>query len=195
MPISSQLMSMFVYLHGVFSIRNTASATIIDSRVITSDDPKTVHQDLLTYLFNKGTYNNALVHEDEIVLLRNLGDISDNEIAEFLVNNTTWDVLILSPYTISDLVSIPGFSIVKKSTSATTFNDKYVYIASKQFMEKMKNNTLTDIQTYVYTNPFLNSISKVNVIETNKYIVSQVVALDTLNSGETLYQWRELSLS
>jgi hypothetical protein len=193
MPTSTQLAGMFQYLGGIFSIRDSASTLIVDNRAITATDPVTVHKMLMTYLYNKGTYINALVHEDEIALLRDLGNITDNEIKTFLSTFTNWDILILSVYNVKDLVSVPGYTIVKKSSSATTFNDTYVYIASRQFMQKAASNDFTNLQTYVYTNPFLDSFSKNT--HSNKYIVSQVVGLDNLDSVEAHYKWREISLS
>jgi hypothetical protein len=194
MPTSAQLLLMFQYLGGIFAVRNTGSLAIVDSRAVTASDAATIHKMLLTDLYHVGTYNNAMIHENEISLLRNLGNITDNEIKKFLGTFTNWDVLILSVYSVSDLIDVPGYTTVKKSSSATTFYHNYVYIASKQFMQKAAANDFTNLQTYIYTNPFLETFSNKNAPVTDKYIVSQVVGLDNLDSTEAHYKWREISI-
>jgi hypothetical protein len=70
---------------------------------------------------------------------------------------------------------------------------KYVYIASQQFMQKIASNNMDNIQTYVYTYPFLESIEHTSSI-TDKYVVAEVIGLMTINSRDLSYEWREIAL-
>jgi hypothetical protein len=186
------LMSMFQYLGGIFSIRNTGSTFIIDNRAVFATNPQEMHQKLLSFLYDENIYNNALIYEDEMILLRDLGNIGDNEIKQFLGTNTTWDVLILSPYSKDGLEDVEGYTTLKK-TNSNILGDGYIYIASKRFMEKNKTNNLINIETYVYTKSFIDIFRK-STYKTNKYIVSKATSLDTLFSAESKYHWQQISL-
>lgn len=188
----SSLALMFHYLDGIFAIRNSNFSVFNDGNTISANSTISVHELLLSNLSNKSK-KNALVFNNEISLLRELGNISDNEIKVFLSTFTNWDLLVLSPYKGTDLVGVPNYSVVKKANNLVTFTDKYVYIASSQFMKKVKDNDIDNIQTYIYTNPFLEAIYS-NSSNTDKYIVSQVTELNNATSTNVSYKWKGVSL-
>ena len=190
MTISTELMQMFVYLNGIYAIRNSGFSPVIDNRAIVASSSLAVHEQLLRFLHDTSA-KNAMIYENEIVLLRDLGNITDNEIKKFLTSTIEWDILVISPYHVDDLNDVSEYSIVKKASS-TVFDPAYVYIASEQFMQKVKNYDIANTNIYVYTNPFLDSITHANI--SNKYIVGKVVGITELASDEAHYEWQEIAL-
>lgn len=185
-------MDMFQYLKGIYNVRNSGYSLIKDKRGVTASSPIDAHKMLLAYLYAHNK-ENCLVYENELQVIRNLGDVNNNEIKNFLSTVSGWDTLILSPYDGTDLEDVPGFTVLKKKSGSSTFTNTEVYIASSQFMEKVKNNNLSDLQIYVYTNPFLDSIT--HSARTDKYDICEVVGIQKLNSEETRYQWKEIEIS
>jgi hypothetical protein len=188
----SALALMFSYLDGIYAVRNSTFARINDPRTVIADSPLSVHKLLLTSL-NKSA-KNALIYNNEISLVRELGDISDNEIKMFLSTFNDWDILVLSPYKDSDLVDVPDYTIVKKAKESLDFSDKHIYIASKQFMTKVENNNISDLKVYVYSNPFLKLMYENAVSSSDKYLVSQVIELDSASATRLAYKWQPIFL-
>ena len=185
-------MSLFQYLGAIFSVRNSSSSVIIDNRSIKATDTKIVHQLLLSVLNSHGIHKNVLICEDEFILTRTLGDINDNEIKTLLTTDTVpWDILILSPYKNTDLQPVEGYSKIKTS-SMTALDTKYVYIASSSFMIKAAKNNLTNLNVLVYTDPFIDSLTKKKT--SDEYIVSQVTSIKFLKPGQTQYHWKEFTI-
>lgn len=183
------------YVDGIFSIKNSANTEFTDANTVTAPNSDTVHKRLLVYLLTRPLVHNVLLFDNEISVTRNLGDVTDNEIKLFLNTFIGWDILILSNYTGIDLENVPNYNIIKKSTNTTIYDSqKYVYIASQQFMHKIASYNLENIQTYVYTYPFLESVEQDSSNITDKYVVAEVIGLSTISSPNVSYEWRELSL-
>lgn len=183
------------YVDGIFSIKDSANSEFTDGNAVTAPNSDTVHKRLLVYLLSRPLVHNVLLFDNEISVTRNLGDVTDNEIKLFLNSFVGWDILILSRYTGTDLELVPNYNIIKKSTNTLSFDSqKYVYIASRQFMQKVASYNIDNIQTYVYTYPFLESVEQTSSSITNKYVVAEVIGLVTIEPPNVSYEWREIAL-
>jgi hypothetical protein len=60
-------------------------------------------------------------------------------------------------------------------------------------MHKIANNNIENLQTYVYTYPFLNSVSNLSE-NTNEYTISQIVELNNITSTNCSYEWLDIAL-
>jgi len=183
------------YVDGIFSIKDSANSEFTDGNAVTAPNSDTVHKRLLVYLLTRPVVHNVLLFDNEISVTRSLGDVTDNEIKLFLNSFVGWDILILSNYTGTDLENVPNYNIIKKSTNTTSYDShKYVYIASQQFMNKVASYNIQNIQTYVYTYPFLESVEQASQNITDKYSVAEVIGLLTVSAPNVSYEWRELAL-
>lgn len=61
-------------------------------------------------------------------------------------------------------------------------------------MQKVKNNDMSTIQSYVYTNPFLDNLSTNPKHKQDLYTVGIVTNINTLKEGEVKYSWNELDV-
>lgn len=186
------------YIDGIFSIKDSSDSVYTDALSITAPNSQTVHKMLLSYVVNKPTVHNILVFDNELLLSRPLENVADNEIKTFLDTfPPIWDLLILSPYSGTDLEDVPAYNIIKKATSMTTFHDgEYVYIASKQLMWKIYDASAV-LNTYVYTRPFLSSSVKSIEPITDKYLIAEVLGIISAvaDPPKISYEWRSLSLN
>jgi len=186
------------YLDGIYSIKDSSDSVFTDALAITAPNSQTVHKMLLSYLVTKPIVHNVLVFDNELLLSRPLENVADNEIKTFLDTfPPIWDILIISPYTGTDLEDVPEYNIIKKATTMTTFHDgEYVYIASKQLMWKIYDTSAV-LNTYVYTRPFLSSSIKSTNPITDKYLIAEVMGIITAsaNPPKLSYEWREINLS
>ena len=186
------------YIDGIFSIKDSSDSVYTDALSITAPNSQTVHKMLLSYVVNKPTVHNILVFDNELLLSRPLENVADNEIKTFLDTfPPIWDLLILSPYSGTDLEDVPAYNIIKKATSMTTFHDgEYVYIASKQLMWKIYDASAV-LNTYVYTRPFLSSSVKSIEPITDKYLIAEVLGIISAvaDPPKISYEWRALNLS
>jgi hypothetical protein len=86
-----------------------------------------------------------MIFSNEILLLRNLGNIADNEIKHFIESKFNMGFINLSPFDIIIPVSsIPDYTILKKYDDTSTFFYNKIYIAST-FYAKFKNNDISNI--------------------------------------------------
>jgi hypothetical protein len=183
------------YVDGIFSIKDSANSEFTDGNAVTAQNSDEVHKRLLAYLLTRPLVHNVLLFNNEISVTRNLGDVTDNEIKLFLNSFVGWDILILSNYTGTDLELVPNYNIIKKSINTLSFDShKYVYIASQQFMQKIASNNIENVQTYVYTYPFLESVEQTSSSITDKYVVAEVIGLVTIEPPNVSYEWREIAL-
>lgn len=180
----------FKYIPLVLGVRNNNFSPFVSQNTISSSDVQEVHKSTLATCSTK-SLPCVLIFENELYLTRNLADINNNEIRDFiLANNVPWDLIIVS--TVPDtctLSDIEGHALLKKMDDTSVFLYDKVYIASASFMQKCKNNDLSNIQTFVYTQPFLASVK--SEIHNNKFIVGQVKNIMVLKSSEVKYTWAE----
>lgn len=183
------------YVDGIFSIKDSANSEFTDGNDVTAQNSDEVHKRLLAYLLTRPIIHNVLLFNNEISVTRNLGDVTDNEIKLFLNSFVGWDILILSNYTGTDLELVPNYNIIKKSTNTLSFDSqKYVYIASRQFMQKVASYNIENVQTYVYTYPFLESVEQTSSSITDKYVVAEVIGLVTIEPPNVSYEWLEIAV-
>lgn len=184
-------MDIFTYIPIIIGIRNDDFSPLITPKTIRENNKHTLHKRLLISLHNFHSYPCALIFENELYLTRNLADINNNEIKQFITTNTDWDVLVLSeinePHT-----DVDGYDIVKKITNNTTLFDSHVYLVSARFMQKVKNNTLSDIQTYMYSLPFLSNVT--SNCTSNKYTIGRITDISILRRQELKYRWSEFGI-
>lgn len=78
----------------------------------------------------------------------------------------------------------------------TTFYHSCVYFASARFMYKNKINNLSDIQTYVYTNPFLRNMPHFSnepiPIETGDYTIGKLSNIQIFALDNIRYKWESI---
>jgi hypothetical protein len=178
----------FPYLPILIGIRNDKFTHLITPRTITETSLQNVHLRVLKRLADL-PYSCSLIFENELFLLRPLRNIYDNEIEDFVTGDETWDVLIVSPFNESTLQDVPNHTLIKKVTDTSRFYYDNIYIASSRFMQKVKSNNLSNIQTYVYSDPFLENMTGPSL--NNKYSIGYVVNIELLGVDELRYKWKE----
>ena len=180
----------FQYINAMYCIRDDDFNPIHDTHIIeTNDVTNQVNKVLLAKAFDDGN-TNALVFQNELFFTRDIADTNNNELKYFLGTNATWDVLIFNPRSDLPLEAVPGFSRIHRVTRTDFIIDK-VYLVSRRFMQKVKDNNYTDIQTYYYSNNFVDSLESKN----NKFIVGKLTNIQILRNGELKYHWTPYSLS
>lgn len=182
---------LFPYISLIVGIRDDEVSHIVTPQTVHVNNPQEVHKKLLAKLADEGT-NTVLVFENELYLMRSLGDINNNEISTFIAANNTWDLLILSPFSNYRTVKEPGYTLISKLLDTTTFNSDSIYIASHRFMTKVKNNDISYIQTYKYDSPFLNHIQ--NKFTHNKFTVGKISEVNTLSTRDFKYKWTDFNV-
>lgn len=186
-------MEIFSYLPVLVGIRNSDFTPIVAKGTVISNNKEDIHKRLLIKLSNMG-YPAAMIFENELFLLRDLGNITNNEIKTLLTTNNTWDMIILSPFIISSSSPVNGFNILRKIDDTSTFFHSNIYIASSRLMQKIKNNNMSTIESYVYTDPFLDNLSTNPTHKQNSYTVGIISNIETLKEGDVKYSWRELDI-
>ncbi len=183
---------LFPYLSLIVGIRDDEVSHIVTPNTIHEINPQEVHKKLLAKLANDGI-STVLVFENELYLTRDLGDVNNNEIATFIATNNTWDLLILSPFSSYRTLKESGYTLISKLLDTTTFNSNSIYIASNRFMNKVKNNDLSFIQTYKYDSPFLNHIQ--NKFTHNKFTIGKISDINTLSVRDFKYKWNDFKIN
>lgn len=186
-------MNILQYIPIIVSIRNNEYFHFKDQNTIENTNLQDVHKRLLIKLHNDN-YPVALVFNNELLIDREIGkqygSIDNNEIKNFILNNNTWDIIIISKLTNPNYSDIDGYTYMKKLNDNTTFHYNSVYIASARFFNKVFNNNFVDIQNYYYTVPFLNNIE--SIIQNPYYTVGYITNIDSLQPFDIKYNWTEM---
>ena len=183
-------MDIFSYLPVIVGVRAKDFTPVLATPTV-SNDLESIHKQLLIKLHSQG-YPCALVFQNELYLMRNLLDINNNEIKTFLTSTPDWDILIVSPFTAQSFL-VPGFEYIEKVDNTSDFFYSEIYIASEKFMEKIKTNNITNIQTYVYTRPFLQDVDSKSSSHT--YTVGRITDIIYLRAQEIKYKWNEYAIN
>lgn len=189
-------MEILNYLPVIIGIKNSDFTPLLNKNLIKNINPIDNHTKLLSKLYD-ANYPVSMIFSNEILLLRNLGNIADNEIKHFIESNSTWDLLILSPFDISIPVSsIPDYTILKKIDDTSTFFYNKIYIASRRFMQKIKNNDISNIESYVYTDPFLDNMETTPIVisKKNLYTIGIITNIKIIKVDNIIYSWKELEI-
>jgi hypothetical protein len=181
-------MELFEYIPVIIGIRNDDFSPLITPRTITENNKRNLHVRVLSKLRNDG-YPCGLVFQNELYVTRSLRDLTNNEIHRLITTNTTWDMIILSDCPNTSLQAVPGYEILKKSADTSTFKYTSIYLASARLMEKAHLGNLTDLQVYVYSDPFLANIE--TSCKSNKYTVGRVTNIKLLGIQDVKYAWHD----
>jgi hypothetical protein len=180
-------MDIFKYIPIIVGVRAKDFITVISTKKVV-DTLENVHKRLLVKLRKQG-YSCALVFQNELYLLRNLQDLNNNEIKTFISTVPNWDVLIMSSLT-SSFIDVPGFEFIKKLENNTDFFSNEIYIVSERFMQKIEDEALWNINTYIYTKPFLQDLdSRYSHSNVNEYTIGRITNINHMSAGELKYQW------
>jgi hypothetical protein len=182
-------MDIFNYLPVIVGIKNSDFTPILTKATINSSTKQDIHKRLLSDLAVKN-YPVAMVFENELFLLRSLGNINNNEIRDFIRTDNSWDIVILSPFTGSSSV-VNGYNIIRKVNDTSTFFNSQIYIASSRFMQKIKNNNYNSIETYVYIDSFIDNISTTPVHKSTLYTLGVISNISIISLKEIKYSWNE----
>ena len=179
-------MDIFSYIPVIIGVRAKDFSPVFTTTKV-EDDLENVHKRLLMKLHQQG-YPCALVFQNELYLMRNLLDINNNEIKTFVTSNPNWDVLIMSPFSAESL-EVPGFEYIRKVDNNSDFFFGEIYIASEKFMKKIKDNELWNINTYMYTQPFMQDLDSSHA--SNEYTIGRIIDIDHIKAGEIKYRWSD----
>lgn len=180
----------FQYINSMYCIRDEPFNPIRDANVIATTDMTSIHKSILTKAYDDGN-TNALLFQNELFFTRQIGDVNNNEIKRFLGTNSTWDVLIMSPRTDLALLPVATYTHVHRVDRTDFIIDK-VYLVSRRFMQKVKENTLSNVETYFYDNTFVNAASTVSTqhrVKVGKVQNVQLLATDVIK-----YVWTPFSI-
>lgn len=188
-------MEILNYLPIIAGIKNSDFTPIFARGTIRNTDKIDIHKRLLTKLCDSN-YPVAMVFSNELFLLRNLRDITNNEIKKLITTNSTWDVLILNPFDLilNSTSPIEGYNIIKKINDSSSFFYNQVYIASARFMQKIKNNDISNIESFIYIDPFVQHMHTTPLNNKNMYIVGAISNIKTIKVEEIIYSWNKLSI-
>ena len=175
----------FQYINAIYCVRDAEYIPVHDSRIIETSDLVDVHKSLISKAYDEGN-TNALIFNNELYFTRDLADLNNNEIKEFLMTNNTWDVLILNSHKNLTLETLESYTYLHKVMS-NDFNIDKVYLISRQFMQKVKNNDITNVSTYYYTNTFVDSMPSKD--SNFSVIVGKLTDVSILKNGEIKYHW------
>jgi hypothetical protein len=175
----------FQYINAMYCVRDDKFNPIHDNKLIPTNDLTQVHRNILKKGYDDGN-TNALIFNNELFFTRELADVNNNEIKQFLMTNATWDVLILNPRDDLPLLDYGTFQHVHRVNRDDFIIDK-VYLVSRRFMLKVKNNIMTGIETYYYDNTFVDSIPS----DDNNFnvVVGKITNVAVLKNGEIKYSW------
>ena len=182
-------MDIFSYIPVIVGVR-AKDFTPVLTRATVTGDLESVHKRLLTKLHSQG-YPCAMVFQNELYLMRSLQDLNNNEIKTFLMTNPAWDVLILSPF-VAQANAVPGMQFIQKVDNSSDFFCGEIYIASERFMEKVTTNNMGDIQTYVYTKPFLQDMDSTS--SSQDYTIGHISNIIHLRPQDIKYTWNEYQI-
>jgi hypothetical protein len=180
----------------ICAIKNNIAAAIDNVHYeINTKNTLTIHNMLLSKL-SDGNKFPALIFENDIYMTQIITDSIRTEIFGFITTNPTWDIIILSPIFLNlSLTHVSGN--ISKLNDNKIFYYSSVYFASSRFMYKNKTNNVTDIQTYVYTNPFLENMDNYinNSGKNNGYTVGIVSDIKVFSLDNIKYNFDPILLS
>ncbi len=179
-------MDIFSYIPVIYSVR-IQKFTPFKARNPISNTRENVHKTLASYMFDNNVPC-AMIYDNELTVLRNIGDVNNNEIKSFITTNNIWDVLILSKCSEPSAL-VENFNLIEKLDNETNFKFNYVYLISNRFMQKIKNNDLTNIKIYKYNQPFLEYANMTD--STNVFTIGKVEQIKNISSEKLSYTWKE----
>ena len=182
-------MDIFGYIPIIMGVRAKDFSPVISTKKI-AGDLESIHKKLLVKLKKQG-YPCALVFQNELYLMRDLLDINNNEIKTFLTTVPNWDVLIMSPFD-ANTFEVPGFQYIRKVDNDNEFFCGEIYIASEKFMKKVEDDAVWNINTYIYTTPFMQDLDSISTA--NEYTLGRIVDIDHIRAGEIKYKWVDYGL-
>jgi hypothetical protein len=175
----------FNYLSSIHSIRNINNTPLAPSQFIISKPLPDIHFDLFKYTYDQGD-NTTLIYENEVTLIRNLEDISNNEIRTLILTNNDWDIIIVGDNNIDNKTLQDGYKYIYK-VNDNVFHSQFAYIASRRFMQKVKNNDISTINTYLYTPTFLTTVSVPST--STQHIIGTVLLINHADTLHFNYHW------
>ena len=181
----------FQYINAMYCIRDSGFVPIRDPQLIRTNNLTPIHKQILAKAYDLGN-TNALIFQNELYFTRPIADLNNNEIKRFLGTNSTWDVLILNPRTDLTTAPVNTYTHVHRVTRTDFIIDR-VYLVSRRLMQKVKNNTLSNIETYYYDNTFVDSLQSPNT-EYN-VAVGKLTDVSILNNDQLRYKWNHFSLA
>lgn len=179
--------NIFTYVPIMTGIINDLFSHFKTKNTITDTNIKNIHKRLLSKLYDNNVPC-ALIFENELSLTRNIADVNNNEIKNFVSTNTDWDILYVSTVNESS-IPIDGFTLIQKLNNTATYDNNAVYLASARFMAKCKNNDLTVLNVYKYTKPFITNL--IIPVSSNKYTIGKVNHIFKLQESTLKYSWAE----
>ena len=108
-----------------------------------------------------------------------------------ILSNNDWDIIIIGDNNISNKTLQDGYTRIYK-VNDNTFYSQYAYIASRRFMQKVKTNNMSTINTYLYTPTFMTTMG--NPSTTNEYMIGLTSNIITANSLHLSYEWSPVSI-
>lgn len=180
----------FQYINSMYCIRDDQFNPVRDPNVIVTNDITDIHKRVLSKAYDDGN-TNALIFQNELFFTRQIGDVNNNEIKQFLGTNSTWDVLILNERTDLPLIPVGGYTHVHRVNRTDFIIDK-VYLVSRRFMQKVKNNTLTNVETYYYDNTFVDAALSAD--HTYKVKVGKITNVQLLKNDQIKYIWTRYAI-
>jgi hypothetical protein len=181
----------FDYLSAIYGIRNTKNTPFIASQYKIQKSLVNVHLDILKYSYDHSA-STALIYENELSLIRDLEDVTNNEIKQFMMTNPDWDILIIGLNEIVNKTLQNGYTRIYKVNDSTTFYSQYAYIASRRFMQKAKTNNLASLNTYLYTPTFAKNLG--NTSTSNIYTVGLATNILLADSINMKYTWTPVKI-
>lgn len=178
--------NIFTYVPIILGIINDVHSHFKTRNTITDNNIKNIHTRLLSKLYD----NNipcALIYENELSLTRNIADVNNNEIKNFVSTNVDWDILYIGNIS-EPSTAIDGYSFIEK-LSTTQYDNHVVYLASSRLMEKAKNNNLTTLNVYKYNSPFITNL--ILPVQSNRYTIGRVNHIFKLQANTIKYSWVE----
>lgn len=186
--------NIFNYIPEIYCIR-TKKYLPFASKYIQSSSLFNLHKQLLSNLADQNVHA-CMVFENEIYLIRELLDVNNNEIKDFIMTNTDWDMLIIGQNNIQDITPVQNFSRIFKFNDSTQLLTSYVYIASYRLLNKIKNNNRSDLSTYIYSPTFISNIeqsSSSTVKNSDHYMIGHVTDITSANMETVKYKWTPIN--
>lgn len=178
------------YITGMYCVRDDKFNALKNLSEFIATNLTDIHKKIIEKAHDNGNAN-AMIFQNELFFIRKLGDVNNNEVKTFLGTNQTWDVLILNSRKDLPLIPLDGYSHVHR-VNTTTFNINRVYLVSNRFMQKVKNNDLTNVETYYYDDPFIDGIA--TNVDAKKVIAGKVESIQRLSNEQIKYTWSYIKL-
>jgi hypothetical protein len=178
----------FNSVKSMYCIRDQFFNPIRDRNDIKADDHFEIHVKLLTKVADNND-ESALVFENEIFFTRNMANVNNDELKEFIKTNKTWDMILL--HWRDDQVykeKCPNYEHMYKAR-ARNFTIGHVYIVSSRLLEKIKTLDLDNVESYYYTNEFVKSMSYKDTEPPYHFTIGKINDVSLLTTGEIKYSW------